>query len=83
MTSQVGARFFKYEKNYFSGESVEHLQVLKRAYSSILKGSYTQNTSIKHKPNIQNKYVRQNKASNVQSVSASASLFTPMFHLLF
>ena len=44
--------------------------------SSILKASHTQNTSTKRKPNIQNKFVRQNKAGNVQSVGTSTSLFT-------
>ena len=52
------------------------LKFKKRTYSSISKASHTQNTSTKHKPNIQNKFVRQNKAGNVQSVSTSTSLFT-------
>ena len=34
MTSQVGARFFKYEKNYFSEESVGILQHIKRVIHS-------------------------------------------------
>ena len=60
MTSQLGVRFFKYEKYYFSGESVEHLS-LKKSLLQHIKSVTHSNATIKHKLNIQNKYVRQNK----------------------
>ena len=57
-------------KRDLNGEQSCTVTVIKEVYSS------SKNTSTKHKPNIQNKFVRQNKAGNVQSVGTSTSLFT-------
>ena len=76
MTSQVSVRFFKYEKNYFTGESVEHLN-LKKGLLQHIK-SVTHSKCI-HKSQTKTKRVIMHS----QLAHLNKSLFTLMFHWLF
>ena len=72
MTSQVRVRFFKYEMNYFTGESVQHL--------NLKKGLLQHIKSVTHSKYIHKSQTKTKRVINAQSVGSSTSLFTLMFH---
>ena len=55
MTSQVSVRFFKYEKTYFTGESVKHLNLKKgllQHIKSVTHSKYIHKTQAKYSEQI-------------------------------